>query len=209
MLGINDFGLFVVSGLMLSIIPGPDSLYVIGRGASQGFKSGSIAALGIGSGTLVHILAAAFGLSAILAASSIAFTIVKYIGAIYLIYMAYTMLMNKGDANDGCTYLCQSVPLKKVFYQGFLTNILNPKVALFFLAFVPQFIGAEASNKILSFIVLGLVFNINAILWCHVLAWFSSFSSKKIKKNESVVKWLNRVSGGIFAYFGLRLALSE
>lgn len=209
MLGINDFGLFVVSGLMLSIIPGPDSLYVIGRGASQGFKSGSIAALGIGSGTLVHILAAAFGLSAILAASSIAFTIVKYIGAIYLIYMAYTMLMNKGDANDSCTYLCQSVPLKKVFYQGFLTNILNPKVALFFLAFVPQFIDSEASNKILSFIVLGLVFNINAILWCHVLAWFSSFSSKKIKKNESVVKWLNRVSGGIFAYFGLRLALSE
>ena len=110
MLGINDFWLFIISGIMLNIIPGPDSLYIIGRSASQGFKAGSIAAFGIGSGTFIHILAAAFGLSAILTASSMAFSIVKYIGAIYLIYMAYTMIMNKGD-NDGDDPYSRACPL--------------------------------------------------------------------------------------------------
>ena len=182
MLGINDFWLFIISGIMLNIIPGPDSLYIIGRSASQGFKAGSIAAFGIGSGTFIHILAAAFGLSAILTASSMAFSIVKYIGAIYLIYMAYTMIMNKGDNDGDDPYSSNTRSFKKIFYQGFLTNVLNPKVALFFLAFVPQFIDAEASNKVLSFIVLGLIFNFNTMLWCHFLAWFSSYSSKKMKK---------------------------
>jgi len=179
--GITDFWLFVLSGLALNIIPGPDSLFIIGRSAGQGFKAGSVAALGIGTGTFVHIFAAAFGLAAILSTSAMAFTVIKIIGALYLVYIGITMLFSKSElkqTNGTDKYL---MPLNKVYYQGFLTNALNPKVALFFLAFVPQFISADAPNKALAFIVLGCVFNINGMLWCHMLAWTSSSVGKKLK----------------------------
>lgn len=209
MFGIENFWLFVISGIVLNILPGPDSLYIIGRSATQGFRAGSAAAFGIGSGTLVHILAAAFGLSAILATSATAFTVVKIIGCAYLCYMGLSMLFSKGKNHRVKSVAISETPLKKVFYQGFLTNVLNPKVALFFLAFVPQFISVDAPNKALAFVLLGLVFNINGMIWCHFLAWSSSSLSMKIKQNEMVTKWLTRLTGGLFAYFGIKLALSE
>ncbi|QFU25179.1 LysE family translocator [Shewanella eurypsychrophilus] len=193
---------------MLNIIPGPDSLYIIGRSASQGFRSGSTAACGIASGTLVHIFAAAFGLSAILATSAMAFTIIKILGCVYLIYMGISMLLSKAGLAVKSSELNQA-PLKKVFYQGFITNVLNPKVALFFLAFVPQFIAHDAPNKALSFIVLGLIFNINGMLWCHFLAWSSSSLSRKVKQSTKVSNALNRLAGGLFICFGIKLAFSE
>ncbi|MCJ8318382.1 MAG: LysE family translocator [Colwellia sp.] len=209
MFGINDFWLFVVSGIALNLIPGPDSLYIIGRSASQGFRAGSSAALGIGAGTLVHIFAAAFGLSAILATSATAFTIVKIVGCIYLFYIGFSMLFNKG-CNDAVESSNQkSIPLSKIFYQGFLTNALNPKVALFFLAFVPQFISHEAPSKALAFIFLGLVFNFNGMIWCHLLAWSSSSLSVKIKQNKLITNALNKLAGCLFIGFGIKLAMSK
>lgn len=209
MLGINDLWLFVVSGLLLNILPGPDSLYIIGRSATQGFRAGSAAALGIGTGTIVHVLAAAFGLSVVLATSATAFSIVKTIGAIYLLYMAYSMFI--GSAKDGALApgALKAIALRKIYYQGFLTNVLNPKVALFFLAFVPQFIDPAAENKALAFIFLGVIFNVNGMMWCHFLAWTSSVTSKRIKQSVVVTKWLKRAGGALFAYFGVRLVMAE
>lgn len=209
MFGINELWLFIISGIILNILPGPDSLYIIGRSAAQGFRAGSAAALGIGSGTIIHILAAAFGLSAILVTSGVAFNVIKFIGAIYLLYMAFTMLIGNCKSKEAKSNEFQSASLKTIFSQGFLTNVLNPKVALFFLAFVPQFIDSEATNKAMAFIILGLIFNINGMIWCHFLAWSSSVASVKIKQSETRTKWLNRMGGGLFAYFGIRLAFSE
>jgi threonine/homoserine/homoserine lactone efflux protein len=208
-LGITDFWLFVLSGLALNIIPGPDSLFIIGRSAGQGFKAGSVAALGIGTGTFVHIFAAAFGLAAILSTSAMAFTVIKIIGALYLLYMGVTMLISNSQLKPIETNDRKLISLSKIYYQGFLTNALNPKVALFFLAFVPQFISADAPNKALAFIVLGFVFNVNGMLWCHMLAWTSSSVGQSLKSNKKLTLWLSKLTGGLFLYFGLKLALSD
>ncbi|QUX95585.1 lysine transporter LysE [Marinomonas sp. CT5] len=209
MFGVNDFWLFVVSGIALNLIPGPDSLYIIGRSASQGFRAGSSAALGIGAGTMVHILAAAFGLSAILATSAMAFTIIKVIGCVYLFYIGFSMLLNKGSNSAEKPINQKKISLLKIFYQGFLTNALNPKVALFFLAFVPQFISYDTPNKALAFIFLGLVFNINGMVWCHILAWSSSSLSLKIKHNKLIANVLSKLAGSLFIGFGIKLAISK
>lgn len=207
MLGINDLWLFMLSGILLNILPGPDSLYIISRSAGQGFKAGSAAALGIGSGTFVHIFAAALGLSAILATSATAFMVVKIVGALYLISIAIAMIFSHSNAPK-TVEAAQPTRLSRIFRQGFLTNVLNPKVALFFLAFVPQFIDPASTNKALAFIVLGLIFNVNGMIWCHLLAWSSAHASRRVKQNQRLTLWLNRLAGGLFGYFGIKLAFS-
>lgn len=209
MFGIHDLPVFIAAGLMLNIMPGPDSLLIMARSASQGWRAGSAAALGIGAGTFVHIFAAALGLSAILATSSTAFTVVKLIGAAYILYMAWGLLRSKPAAMAQAIKPLPPLPYRRIFAQGFLTNVLNPKVALFFLAFVPQFIGADAPNKGLAFIVLGCIFNFNGMLWCHALAVFTAQVSTRVKLPATVTLWLNRVTGGLFVWLGLKLALSK
>ncbi|MCK0068141.1 LysE family translocator [Kordiimonas laminariae] len=207
--GIHNLWLFIVSGLLLNMLPGPDSLLIIGRSASQGFKAGSAAALGIGTGTLIHIFAAAFGLSAILATSATAFTIIKYIGAAYLLYIAISMLRTSGENTETERKFSTSVVYGRIFRQGFLTNILNPKIALFFLAFMPQFIDPAVEDKALSFIILGLIFNINGMLWCHFLAVVSAYTGKKVKQNKKITQFLTWGASGLFGYFGIRLAFVD
>ncbi|WP_283148241.1 LysE family translocator [Silvimonas soli] len=214
MFGIHSLTLFVISGLLLNITPGPDSLYIATRSATQGFRAGSAAALGIGAGTMVHILAAAFGLSAILATSAAAFTIVKLIGATYLLYVGIGMLRSrrKAQTNGDATHVIPPIPaapLWTIFRQGFWTNILNPKVALFFLAFVPQFISPDAPNKPLAFIVLGLIFNFNGMLWCHFLALTATRAAKRLRRAGGFATWMNRTIGGLFVYLGVKLALAQ
>ncbi len=208
MFGTHDLWLFVLSGLMLNIAPGPDSLYIASRAAGQGFKAGSAAALGIGLGTFVHILAAALGLSAILATSATAFTIVKLIGAAYLIWVGISMLRSKASTPGELAKL-QAAPLSSIFWQGFWTNVLNPKVALFFLAFVPQFIAATAPSKALAFIFLGAIFNFNGMLWCHTLAYTAAKVSNLIQPSKGISQWLNRSMGALFLFLGIKLALSR
>ncbi len=209
MFGTQDLFLFMVSGMLLNIIPGPDSIYIMGRGATQGFRAGSSAALGIGAGTFVHIFAAAFGLSAIMATSATAFTAVKIIGAIYLVYIGCTMLLTGSQKDSSTGFTARQTSMVNIFSQGFLTNALNPKVALFFLAFVPQFIDPNAPDKVVAFLFLGLVFNFNGMIWCHFLAWTSSVAGKKVKQNEAIGLWFKRTAGGLFLYFGVKLAFSE
>src|SRR5688572_13164628 len=143
MLGIHDLPLFIVSGLLLNMAPGPDSLLIVTRSAAQGWRAGSAAALGIGAGCAVHIAAAALGLSAVLATSATAFAIVKYAGAAYLLYVGLSLLLSRrrrDAASLAAPAPLQPLPWRTIFLQGLATNLLNPKVAIFFLAFVPQFI---------------------------------------------------------------------
>jgi threonine/homoserine/homoserine lactone efflux protein len=220
MFGIHDLTLFIVSGLLLNIMPGPDSLLIMARSATQGWRAGCAAALGIGAGTMVHVTAAAVGLSALLSTSATAFSVVKWVGAAYIVYVGIGMLRArlKPEADPGVrprgsvpglSPLVVKMTYRRIFAQGFLTNVLNPKVALFFLAFVPQFISADSPNKALAFLILGCIFNINGMLWCNGLAVFTAFASARLQVKPLVALWLNRVTGGLFLALGARLALSE
>ena len=209
MFGIHDLALFVVSGLLLNIMPGPDSLLIMTRSATQGWRAGSAAALGIGTGTFVHIVGAALGLSAILATSAAAFTVVKLLGAAYILYLAVGMLLSKRSDGVEKQLVIAPLPLRRIYGQGILTNVLNPKVALFFLAFVPQFIDANAPHKALAFLILGAIFNINGMLWCHALALFTAQARARLKPNPAVTQWLNRATGGLFVWLGVKLALAK
>jgi threonine/homoserine/homoserine lactone efflux protein len=212
MFGTQDLALFVISGLLLNLAPGPDTLLIMTRAASQGWRAGSAAALGIGCGTFVHILAAALGLSAVLATSATAFLIVKLIGAAYLLYVGLGLLLSKKKSSeDGAqtTIVTTRLSYRKIFLQGFLTNLLNPKVAVFFLAFVPQFIASSAPDKALAFIFLGCIFNFNGMLWCHFLAFSSAYASQKLRVNRRLSAGLNRLIGLMFVSFGLKLALAN
>ncbi len=148
MLGIQDFWLFIVSGLLLNVTPGPDTAYIVGRSVQIGWRGGAAAALGISTGCLVHVFGAAIGLSALLAASSAAFTLVKWAGAAYLCFMGVKMLLSHAPAPKADEASAGgAVSLRQVFWQGALTNALNPKVALFFLAFLPQFVALDSPHR--------------------------------------------------------------
>src|SRR5512145_1068250 len=153
-LGIHDYWLFVLTGVLLNLTPGQDTFYILGRSVAEGTRSGVASALGIAVGTLVHTAMAALGLSAILATSASAFTVVKLAGAAYLVYLGARMLMG-GAPQLGVTSVPERVDAWTAFRQGMLTNVLNPKVALFFLAFMPQFIAPDSRAKVLAFLALG------------------------------------------------------
>ena len=209
MFGIHDLPLFILSGLLLNIMPGPDSLLIMTRSATQGWRAGVAASLGIGAGTMVHIFAAALGLSAVLSTSATAFTVVKLVGAAYILYMAVGLLRSRKASGKTEAPVLPALPYRKIFAQGFLTNVLNPKVALFFLAFVPQFIAFDAPSKAMAFIILGCIFNFNGMLWCCGLALTTAKASEHIKLNPTVSLWLKRATGGLFVWLGVKLALSK
>ena len=208
MLGIQNLWLFVVSGLLLNIAPGPDSLLILSRSATQGWRAGFVACWGVGSGVCVHVFAAALGLSALLATSATAFAVVKAIGAAYLVWIGIGMLRARAEAAQAVDAAPRVLRYRDIFRQGFLTNVLNPKVALFFLAFVPQFIAPDAASKPLAFIVLGAIFDINGMLWCHALALFTAFASRRLNVGAAVGRWLNRTMGAVFVALGAKLALA-
>lgn len=204
MLGIHDLPLFLASSLLLNLMPGPDSLLVMLRTGSQGWRAGLMAALGISSGVMVHVVCAALGLSALLAASAELFMLVKLVGALYLVYLGVTMLRQRRQT---ARQSLGALPnLWQIYRQGVLTNVLNPKVALFFLAFMPQFIVPEAPHKALAFVLLGTLFNISGTLWCLLLVWFTSSARQRIGLPTWVKSWLQRAMGGLFVLLGIRLA---
>jgi threonine/homoserine/homoserine lactone efflux protein len=208
MFGTTDLVLFVAAGLLLNVTPGPDTLYIIARTASQGRRGGAVAALGIGAGLLFHTFAAAIGLSVILAASATAFTIVKWAGAVYLIYVGLSLLTAPAKIQQKTSGL-HAAALRTVFLQGFLTNVLNPKVALFFLAFLPQFVDPAAASKSAAFLFLGVVFTFNGTLWNLLLAWSAARLAGRLNGSGSVALWLNRTVGALFVYLGIRLITSH
>jgi RhtB (resistance to homoserine/threonine) family protein len=209
MFGTQHFALFVVSGLLLNITPGQDTLYIVSRSIAQGRAAGLWSVLGIASGSVVHTLAAAVGLSAILATSAYAFTAVKWLGAAYLVYLGVRMLLERRPAADGTTELPPAESAWAVYRAGVLTNVLNPKVALFFLAFLPQFVAPDATSQVVPFLFLGAVFVFNGTLWCLVLVWCASSLSRRLRSNQAGAHLLRRATGAIFVGLGARLALSK
>jgi threonine/homoserine/homoserine lactone efflux protein len=208
MLGIHDLWLFVLSGFLLNVTPGPDTAYIVGRSIQLGWRGGIAAALGICCGCLVHVFAAAIGLSALLAASSAAFTAVKLIGAVYLCWMGVRMLRSTGSA-QAVSDREEPASLRTVFWQGVLTNALNPKVALFFLAFLPQFVATDSSHKALAFAALGIIFNINGTLWNAGVAIVAAKAAYCARRAGRAVAWVNRSLGALFVYLGVRVAMIE
>ena len=209
MLGITDIWLFVMAGLLLNITPGPDMAYIMGRSARLGVRAGAVAALGITTGCWVHITAAALGLSAILATSAEAFFILKLVGAAYLVWVGISLLRRAGAGSAATENGNAAISLRAIFLQGFLTNALNPKVALFFLAFLPQFISAGAPSKTLAFIVLGLIFCTTGTLVCLAVAWFTARASAALSAGSAVRTWIERALGGLFVLLGVRLAFLQ
>ena len=208
MLGTQHLTLFVVSGLLLNLTPGQDTLYIVGRSVSQGRRAGVFSVLGIVSGSVIHTLAAAFGLSAILATSAQAFVAVKLAGAAYLVYLGIRMLCER-QAGVGTPTAFQAEGKWAVYRAGLLTNVLNPKVALFFLAFLPQFVAPTSESRVLSFLFLGSVFIFNGTLWCLVLVWGASAMSRRLRERPSSGQFLKRATGAIFVGLGARLAISK
>jgi threonine/homoserine/homoserine lactone efflux protein len=211
MLGIHDLWLFIISGLILNITPGPDTAYIVGRSAQFGWRGGIAAALGVCGGCLVHVLACAIGLSALLAASATAFALVKWAGAAYLCYIGIRMLLTRESEPAASSSVPEehATSLSKVFWQGALTNVLNPKVALFFLAFLPQFVAADSGHKTLAFLALGMIFISTGTLWCLGIAAFAARAASRIRHSANVMAWINRVLGGLFVYLGVRVAMLE
>jgi threonine/homoserine/homoserine lactone efflux protein len=208
MLGIHEIWLFILSGILLNITPGPDSVYVIGRSMQMGWRGGAAAAFGISCGCFFHVAGAAIGLSALLMASSTAFSILKLVGAAYLVLTGLQMLWSR-PALVAVKDETERKSLRRVFLQGVFTNALNPKVALFFLAFLPQFVAADAPHKPLAFLTLGLIFICTGTLWCLVLAAFAAKAAHRLRQSEGVIAWVNRTLGGFFIYLGIRVAMLE
>jgi threonine/homoserine/homoserine lactone efflux protein len=211
MLGIHELWLFIISGLLLNVTPGPDTAYIVGRSVQLGWRGGAAAALGISTGCLVHVFAAAIGLSALLAASSAAFTLVKWAGAAYLCFIGAKMLLSRTQApvDDAATTGSGAISLRQVFLQGALTNVLNPKVALFFLAFLPQFVAEDSPHKAAAFVLLGLIFIFNGTLWCLGVAAFAAGAAGRIRRSSQALRWINRALGGLFVYLGVRVAMLQ
>jgi threonine/homoserine/homoserine lactone efflux protein len=209
MLGIHEFWLFLVSGLLLNIAPGPDTAYIVGRSIQLGWRGGAAAAIGISCGCLVHVFGAAIGLSALLLASSAAFAAVKLVGAAYLLFTGIQMLLSRPRPIAEVAVPGDGISLRRVFWQGALTDVLNPKVALFFLAFLPQFVAADSPHKTLAFLLLGLIFIFNGTLWCLAVAAFAARAAGRIRKSQGAIAWVNRVLGSVFLYLGVRVAMLQ
>jgi len=200
--------LFIAAGWLLNLTPGPDVLYIVTNALRSGVRAGLVAALGIVSGCFVHVLAAAVGVSALLATSATAFTVLKWMGAAYLLWMGVRLLMSKATPLDLRAGVAE-LDLWRVYRRGFLTNVLNPKVALFFLAFVPQFIAPGADNKVSVFLALGVIFNLNSLPINFGYAWLAAWAARRVQTVQRALHWMDRAAGALFVGFGLRLAMSN
>jgi RhtB (resistance to homoserine/threonine) family protein len=204
MFGIHHYFMFIIAGILLNLTPGTDTLYIIARSISQGRKAGIYSSMGIAAGTLVHTLLAALGLSFLLAKSLILFTIIKMVGVVYLVYLGVNMIRSKSSSASLDPASMQPVNMQKIFFQGMITNVTNPKVGIFFLAFLPQFVDVQAHSPV-PFILLGATFITTGTLWCITVSYFASFATGKLRRNPRIGLWLNRITGGLFILLGANL----
>ena len=206
MFGIENYAAFLVAGILLNLTPGQDSLYILGRSTAQGRQAGIASVLGIGAGSLLHTLAAALGLSYVLLHSAFAFELVRYAGAAYLVYLGIRTLLSSEKANEP-SRAKTPLPALALFRTGMITNLLNPKVALFFLSFLPQFIDPGNTYGALPFLILGLTFVVTGTAWCMILAWFAGSFSNAWRDKSRNRFILEKLSGLVFVALGIRMAL--
>jgi threonine/homoserine/homoserine lactone efflux protein len=207
MFGIENYAGFVAAAVILNLTPGADTLYILTRSIAQGPKAGLVSVAGIMSGCVIHVLAAAFGLSLILSTSAVAFFAVKWAGAAYLIFLGLRALTTRTPAFETGTYRFSHRDLAQIYRQGVITNVLNPKVALFFLSFLPQFINPADARGPLPFLALGGTFLFTGTLWCLVLARTATRMTRTLRENKRIGIWMQKLSGMVFILFGVKLAL--
>jgi RhtB (resistance to homoserine/threonine) family protein len=206
MLGIHHYWLFIATAIVLVLTPGQDTFFILGRSLASGRPAGVAAALGITVGSVIHTCLAALGLSALLATSPYAFMAVKFAGAAYLLYIGVRALLAKAGGLPGAAAGGADDDRWSAFRQGILNNLLNPKVALFFLALMPQFISTGSTHKVAAFMALGITFVTLGVLWCLVLAVGAAHLRAAFLRRPSMATWLNRAAGALFIALGLRLA---
>jgi len=204
--GIVNLPLFIISSIIIVIAPGPDFIYVTTRGISEGSKSGMLSAIGISTGLLVHTMFAAFGLSAIIQSSVLAYQVIKYLGAGYLIYLGIKALLGK---EDNKTKEIENYSKTGVFRQGVITNVFNPKAVVTFVAFLPQFVNAHITNPVTQFFELGLILAFIAAAWFGIVGYFAGIIGAYIKKNIWFRRVIKYISGTVMVSLGLKAAFSR
>ncbi|OGU33235.1 MAG: hypothetical protein A2068_04215 [Ignavibacteria bacterium GWB2_35_6b] len=207
MISIENIILFTSTGLLLNITPGPDMIYTATRSATQGRNAGIVSALGIGTGTIFHILAAAFGLSAILMYSSTAYEIIKWVGAAYLVYLGIKTILERNKELNPQNVKKDS--LQKIYSQGVITNVLNPKVALFFLAFLPQFVDTSSGSVPLQILFLGFIFDTTGTIVNVLVAVFFGKLGGLLNRSPKIKRIQSWFTGTVFIGLGVTLALSK
>ncbi len=208
MFQIQNFYLFLSVSLLINLSPGPDMLYTAARSLSQGTKAGILSALGIFSGCLFHITAAVFGLSKIIQESVFLFSIIKYAGACYLVYLGLRSLFNKKKTETEIAPLA-AISNKKIFLQGVITNVLNPKVAIFFLSFLPQFIDPKSIFLKEQITFLGLWFAVQGTLILSIVALITGYFQAILKKNKSFWNWQEKITGLILVGLGMKMFFTK
>jgi len=199
----ESFAIFLVASIALIVTPGPDIIYVLTRGIADGKWSGVISAIGVTAGILVHTMAAALGLAVLLKTSTYAFWALKVAGGLYLMYLGYQVMKNKKAFE--IAGLQKNFELKKCFIQGFFSNVLNPKVALFFVAFLPQFINKNSANQSVDMIIFGLIFAFMTIIFLTVLGLFAGGIGIWLKQKKKIAGKIRIGSGTILMLLGIRL----
>jgi RhtB (resistance to homoserine/threonine) family protein len=208
MSGIIHFETFLGAGILLNLTPGNDTIFILTKSIAQGRKAGIVSVLGIATGSLIHTTFAALGLSVIIAKSVLAFTIVKYAGAAYLMFLGYKMITERSGIINTIHAGKEKINSLKIYRDAVFTNVLNPKVALFFIAFLPQFIDPGYQNSFVPFMLLGLSFTATGTAWCLVLASFSSYLFSKLRSNPKFSSWLNKICGTVLIGLGVKIALT-
>ena len=199
-----DIGLFLIASALLAIAPGPDIVYVLTRGIAQGRRAGFAAALGFATGVIFHTALAALGIAALIRSSEVAFSLVRYAGAAYLVYLGIRALMSRSAfqlGKDGSL-----IAVWAVYRQSVIGNVLNPKVTLFFLSFLPQFINVNAGHIELQMVLLGALFMMQTVLIFGAIAFFSGAIGDRLRTNSSIANRLNAFAGVVFIALGIRVA---
>jgi threonine/homoserine/homoserine lactone efflux protein len=203
MFDIVSFQLFLITVLIICITPGIDMMFILNRSISQGRDAGIYSALGVSVGAVVHTILSGLGLSVILQTSVVLFTIIKVVGAVYLIYLGIQMFISKQSSISIKKTVYQS--RRKLFVQGVITNVTNPKVALFFISFIPQFISVDNQYGPIPFLILGSIFAVMGAITSFIIAIFSSSLTTKLRDNIVAEKIINKISGAVFVILGISL----
>ena len=207
MLGLDTAMLFFGSSLLLGLAPGPDNLFVLAQAAQRGTRAGLVVTLGLCTGLVVHTSAVALGLAALFMASAIAFTVLKFVGAGYLLYLAWQAFSNAGRIQaDG---KIEQLPSAKLYQRGVIMNLTNPKVSLFFLAFLPQFVQANTAPMAVQIMLLGLLFIIATILVFGAISLLAGNLGARFRRSSRSSRILSYLSGTVFTGLALRLVLAE
>lgn len=203
---LSSLTLFFVAAIALLVTPGPAVVYIVARSVDQGWRAGIVSSLGVSVGSLVQVLAAAFGLSAIVLSSVVAFSVIKYLGAAYLIWIGIQKLREKAPAADAPHVAPAS--MRRIFTQGIVVNLLNPKSALFLVAFLPQFVDIAKGHVAAQIVVLGLIFIVMGIASDSVYALLAGSIAGRMRRSAGLMRWQGRFTGGLYLLLGLGAAFS-